>query len=507
MSAETKNTKAPKPGSRPNGFQGSSPQPIRKSSIVKSRTDKSSGFRASAAAVTPKKQALPAAAPPTQTAALRSAPPMKKRGKGNGFLSFIFVVAFAVLGYTLWTSLLQFQSYGVIEGRVITVAAPWDGSIYNWQVRDGEEVIQGQVLAVINNIDMQHDLETLGDELTMNQALLDAEISKIQFESQQRSEQSQKTTADYHTTYGELLSEKEKYKELDRKFKRTRKLLKTNTVSRSKYEEDFFRLAGQRKKVQQLVETVEILKSRSKQANGVTDNGSPRLGPILAQIELSKSEIGRLRQRIAQGQIKSPVNGRVSKRHRMIGESAKAGEVVIEVLEENSIQAVLYVPQSLVEDYEIGKAVEISLEPYAQKIQCTVDRFGDRFEVPPPSIERYYHVNQALLPVYLSPKHETQHLLAARVGGTVKRPYEYKKGLEKLFSDSKRKIEAWLPQSSQTEIKVFEAEAPVVKRSGELRSDDSAAEVPVKSAKPAGGFQIPECEESTEAVLTAGFST
>ena len=384
---------------------------------------------------------------------------MKKRGKGNGFLSLIFLVAFLALGYTVWSTLLQFQAYGVIEGRVISVSAPWDGSIYNWQVRDGEEVTQGQVLAVIKNIDMDHELETLGDELKMNQALLDAEISKIQFESQQRNEQSQKTISEYHTTYGELLSEKEKYKELERKFQRTRRLLKTNNVSRSKYEEAFFGLAGQRKKIEQLAESVEVLKYRSEQSNEATDNGSPRLAPILATIDLSKSKISRLRQRIDKGKIVSPVNGRVSKRHRLIGESAKSNEVVIEILEENSIQAVLYVPQRVVEDYEIGKEVEISLEPYSQKIRCTVDRFGDQFEPAPNSIERFYHINQALLPVYLTPNHETQNLLAARVGGTVKRPYEYGRGLQKIFSDSTETVKGWLPQQNQAETNVGMSDA------------------------------------------------
>jgi len=95
---------------------------------------------------------------------------MKKRGKGNGFLSLVFLGAFFALGYAIWSSLFQFQSYGVIEGRVISVSAPWDGSVHNWQVRDGEEVTQGQVLAVIKNIDMDHELEKFADELKMNQA-------------------------------------------------------------------------------------------------------------------------------------------------------------------------------------------------------------------------------------------------------------------------------------------------------------------------------------------------
>ena len=384
---------------------------------------------------------------------------MKKRGKGNGFLSLVFVVGFCALGYMVWSSLLQFQSYGVIEGRVISVSAPWDGSIHNWQVRDGEEVTQGQVLAVIKNIEMDHELETLDDELKMNQALLDAEISKIRFESQQRNDQSQKTISEYHLAYGELLSEKEKYKELVRKYRRAKRLLKNNSVSPSDYEAIFYSLAGQKKKFEQLAESVEVLKNRSEQANETPDNGSPRLAPMLATIELSKSKIARLRERIEKGKIVSPVNGRVSKRHRLIGESAKSNEVVIEILEENSIQAVLYVPQRVVEDYELGEEIEISLEPYAQEILCTVDRFGDQFESAPNSVKRFYHVNQALLPVYLTPKHETQTLLAARVGGTVKRPYQYSKGIQKIFSDSMETVNSWLPERNQPAVVVGPSDA------------------------------------------------
>lgn len=448
MTKKTTTKKNAKLGTRPNGFRASSAPPARKKAApgISSLGNGTSALRPTTTA--PAKQPVTAAGPPT-AAALRSAPPMKKRGKGNGFLSLIFLSAFVALGYSVWSSLLQFQSYGVIEGRLISVAAPWDGSIYNWQVRDGEEVSQGQVLAVIKNIDMEHELETLGDELKMNQATLDAEISKVHFESQQRNEQSQKTVAEYHSTYGELLSEQEKLKELNAKFERTRRLLKTNNVSRSQYEEAFFRLAGQRKKIEQLAESVQVLKYRSQQSNDQADNGSPRLAPILARIELSKSKISRLRERIDKGKITSPVNGRVSKRHRLIGEAARSNEAVIDILEENSIQAVLYVPQKVVEDYEVGKGVEITLQPYSQKIQCTVDRFGDRYESAPDSIQRFYHINQALLPVYLTPNHDTQHLLAARVGGTVKRPYEYGKGLRKIFNDSTETVKSWLPEPNQ----------------------------------------------------------
>jgi len=112
-----------------------------------------------------------------------------------------------------------------------------------------------------------------------------------------------------------LLSEEEKYKEIQRKFLRARRLLKTDNVSRSKYEEVYFlyfRLKGQKKKVKQLAESVEVLKHRSEQSNEVNDDGSPKLAPILTTIDLSKSKIARLRTTRSEKKSRS----RLSRTHR-----------------------------------------------------------------------------------------------------------------------------------------------------------------------------------------------
>ncbi len=362
----------------------------------------------------------------------RNAPPMKKRAKGSGFLGLIFLLAFSTLGYLAWSQLLKYESYGVIHGRVISVAAPWDGTVANWQVRDGEEVRQGQVLAKVSNLDMEHELAAFGDELKMNQALLEAEMSKVKFDVQNQSERSQEAVAEYLKSYGELLAERAKCQELDRKFERTKRLALSSNVSRSEYEQIFFQLAGQKQKIDKLQDAVDVLKIRSTDSSLVDDDGSSRLKPILAKIELTQSKIARLRARIDQGQIKAPVSGRVSKRHRLTGESARVGEPVIDILEDNSIEAVLYVPQRIVDEFEVGKEVSINLEPYHQPMRCVVDRLGDRFQTAPLSIKRFYFEGQPLLPVYLKPEREVSQIMAIRVGGTVRRPYEYRKAIGKI---------------------------------------------------------------------------
>ena len=436
--------KTSKPGTRPAGFSTGAGQ----------STGSPQGFVQPKSAKPPSNTALPASTTvASATPAHRSAPPMKKRAKGSGFLGLIFVAAFFALGYAAWTSLLQYQAFGRIEGRVISVGAPWDGSLTSWEVRDGEIVNQGQVLAQIKNLDMDHQLATFGDELKMNQALLEAEMSKISFESHTLGQQNQKVVAEYHQTFAELQSEEETFKELTAKYERSRRLFKSNNLSRSAYETTFFKFAGQKKKIEQLSNAVEVLRMRSQSVVN-KPNGATRLKPLLSEIELTKFKMERLREKIEQGKIRSPVTGRVSKRHLLTGESARSTQVVIDILEDNSIEAVLYLPQRVIAEYEVGKTVDVSIEPYSNSLPCRVERFGDRFQTAPSTIARYYQKDQPLLPVYLKPLHDTSSMLAARVGGTIKRPYDYSKSLSRLLDNGKNFLKRFTgqPQSNSKPV-------------------------------------------------------
>lgn len=471
--------KKSKLGTRPTGFQVGSAQSKRSSRDGSTDPGKpNAAIQAAAQNQTSNVTAARPTAAPTTTP--RNAPPMKKRAKGSGFLGLIFLSAFIALGYTAWSSLLQYQAFGLIEGRVISVASPWDGSVAAWEVRDGEVVKQGQVLAQIKNLDMEHELATLGDELKMNQALLEAEMSKIRFETHSLDEQNQVAQADYHKALAELVTAREDFKELQRKLDRAKRLFKSNTVSRSAYEEIFFKYEGQKKRIAQLNDAARVLKERSRH-NIAQPDGSTRLKPLLSQIDLTKFQIDRLREKVEQGKIKSPVTGRVSKRHRLTGESAKANEVVIEILEDNSIEAVLYLPQKVVDEYEVGKVVEVSIEPYRHSLQCRVDRFGDQFETAPPTIERFYQVNQPLLPVYLTPLHDTSDMLAARVGGTVKRPYDYSQSVTRLWEDGRVFVSRILGQPKPLAPKQNNAYDPTAK----INADN----VPFKGETHLAGFE------------------
>ena len=354
----------------------------------------------------------------------RSAPPqMKKRNKGSLFLSVLFMSLLGLGGYLLFTNFLKFESYGEIEGRLIGVAAPWNGTVANWQVRDGDMVTQGQIIARMENVEMQHQLGTFGDELKILQAQLESEMSRIEFDTRSRTDASQKANAEYLQASGDLAAERSSYADAKRKLERARKLHKTGSIAREQYEKVYYIAVGQKKKIEQLTSAVEVLRNRSARSPATDHDGSDQLKPLLAEIEHTQSQIRRLRQRIDSGDILAPCNGRVTRRYCLTGEAARDGDTMVEVLEDNSIEAVLYVPQEMVDHYEVGAEVAVVMEPYDRELRCTVVRFGEQYEKAPISIERYYQHNQFLLPVYLKPLPEYQQWMALRIHGTVKRPY------------------------------------------------------------------------------------
>ena len=370
----------------------------------------------------------------------RSTPPVKKRAKGSGFLGVVFLGLFGTIAYLIWTNFLQYQSYGVIEGRMISVSAPWDGTIVNWQVREGELVQQGDILTMISNLDMEHELASLGDELKMTQAQLDAEMSRVRFDLREQNDRSQKATAEYLQMSGELVSEQAKLKELQNQLERSGRLLKSQHVSRAEFEKLFYQHAGQKQKIAKLIDAVEVLRIRSEQTPAEDQQGASRLKPLLAKIEQTQAEMARLRERINQGNVVAPVSGRIAKRFCLTGEGVKSGSPVLQILEDNSIEATLYVPQQLANEFTTGNEVEIVLEPYEHPMRCTVHRIGERFEAAPENIARYYPSNQYLLPVYLTPRAEFSEFMSTRVGGTIKRPYPWKQATHRLIDEWKQKV-------------------------------------------------------------------
>jgi multidrug resistance efflux pump len=364
--------------------------------------------------------------------------PLPKRPKGRWFVGFILIGICAVAVYSVWNSFFRYEAYGVVSGRVIDVSPPWDGVVRSLLVRDGDAVEQGQLIMTLENIELRQRHAQLADELLVAQANLEAEVGKLKWQSAFGTDQSHGAIAFYYETLGEYLREQARLDELRTQLRRSTTLYASRSVSQEEYQTYLYATQGQEKKVARLKIAVEDLKKRAdlfqnlfkdgslkNTDKGMEAAGAAQLKPSLVRITTLEAERQRLQDRMDEGLIRSPVNGRLIKSYRFAGERCRSIEPVLSVLERGSLEVVLYMPQNSRKRFDVGEEAQMVFEPYMEPLGGTVKRVGDRFESAPEQIKRHYTEGQRMLPIYVSPTDEaTTPWLALRVGGVVKLPYD-----------------------------------------------------------------------------------
>jgi multidrug resistance efflux pump len=255
----------------------------------------------------------------------------------------------------------------------------------------------------MESVDLQQQLDEIGDQLKLAQAELKAHLAQVVWESQLRGDRTQKALAEYYESWGTLLEERSKLEMaiMERERLEATRQQNPRAVSKRQLDAAEFAERGQRSKVNMLDEALDKLKKRTELYEEKDLESNARISPQILRIETLQSALTRVRQRVSQGQIRAPVNGRVLKLLRLTGEFGDPTHPVMEVVEEGSVEVVLFLSQRRAIALARGKDVRVRVDPFHQPIPCRVERRGSRLETPPSNIERYYAKNERLIPVYL----------------------------------------------------------------------------------------------------------
>jgi multidrug resistance efflux pump len=359
--------------------------------------------------------------------------PLPRRPKGRWFVAVLLLTACGTAAYQVWHSFFRFQAYGTVTGRVVQLTPPWDGVVQYLHVAEGQQVRQGDLLITVDNSELRHRHAQLGDDLRVAQATLEAESAKLKWQVAFNLDQGQGVWAQYYEALGQLLQEQAKLEELQSSFQRAKRLRPGYAIADDEFTRMHWQLQGQGQKVMKLREAVDELKRRAQQSEalvnkgpesiGLVESGADQLRPYATRIEALQAERVRLQEQLDQGQIRASTNGLVVKLHRFAGERCKSAEPLLALLEEGSLQVVLYLPQGASGALAVDGKVNLVVEPYPERLSGTVTRLGDAYEAAPEHLKRYYAEGQKLLPVIIQPKDEWMRWMALRVGGVVKLPY------------------------------------------------------------------------------------
>jgi multidrug resistance efflux pump len=367
----------------------------------------------------------PSAAPTTSRSAWASAAPtparptpLPKRSKGRYFVAAILLTLGGFLSLAIWNLFLRYEGYGLVEGRVITISAPWGGLVRSLDAREGENVSPGDVLLTVESPLDQAELASAEDELRMAQAELHARSAELRLAAQLRGDLKHKAQAEYYEVYGTLLQEQSRLTDLVAKRDRNEELHRRAAISQEVAETARLDEQGQRAKIEKLRSALAELERRVTLANEPLDE-EDGLKPNLIRMEVVEGKISRLREKMASGRVRSPVGGRVIRRLRFTGERVDGPGPVLELLEDDSLQVVVYLPHAKAAALRPGQPLTVVTDVGNRQVTCTVERIADRLEMPPPPLVRYYNPNEILLPVYLRPVATDS---ALRLGGVVRLP-------------------------------------------------------------------------------------
>jgi multidrug resistance efflux pump len=376
---------------------------------------------------------FPRSDPPSGPEPIARPTPLPKRPKGRWFIGVILLGACAYGGFEVWDSFFRYRAYGTITGRSIQLSPPWDGLVQYIHVREGDQVAQGQLLVTLDNSELRQRQSQVADDSRVALATLRAEMARLKWQTAFHLDQSQDAVAVYYETWGQLLQQEARLEKLRSDNQRNDYLKTRKAIASQELDQLGFDIEGQHQNVEKLRLAVDqrrkraeiasaLLTRKGELADGLSDDGLDQLAPFEAKIAALEAEATRLNERIAEGQIRAPCNGRVLKIARFVGERCRTSDAMLTILVEGSLQVVLYLPQKVSRSLAVDDWVDVFVDPYPEPLSCTVIKVGEQFEAAPEQIKRHYMVGQNQLPVTLQPRPESAHWMALRAGSVVKLP-------------------------------------------------------------------------------------
>ncbi len=396
---------------------------------LRTRPIRTIGFRGNSGEATcgASPSAVPEVAQPTTAPCAPAGPSGRpqtvgRRTRRDYFLGTLLLASLVGLGLIVWNSFFRYQAHGTIIGRVINIPASQAGIVQAVHVREGDRVRNGQLLVSVRNLESQQQLDQLADQLKIAQATVESELTELKWQSLLGEDREQRALADYYRVWGELLQEQSRLSDLQVQLERKTATAQSYRAAVTEQELEALRFAeqGQRAKVEKLAAAVQELKALVNVPRD--DRPLNKLKPLLARIDSLQAEMTRMRERLSLSEVRSPVNGRVVKLYFFAGEFAQQAAPVVEVLEDESLEALLYVPQSYAAQYRGGDEMRVQLVAGGEMLPGVVTRFGERMQPAPPSLQRYYRSNESLLPVHLQLQTTNPEQALVWLGSEVRQP-------------------------------------------------------------------------------------
>lgn len=326
-------------------------------------------------------------------------PATSARPGGQKLVGSLLLLLVLGLGYFAWDEFFRFSAYGVVTGRVVQLSPAWSGVVAQVHVQPGDSVKQGETLVMLRSAEISQQIATLQDELLAARADLDAESARLALELHEQFDSTRQAWADYYLLQGDYGSAAAQLDEITNRLERYRELAKTDVVTSEEIVSLELEKKGKQTQADRYADALDEHRARTS-ASSEEVSVEKQLLPYLTKISTLTAQLQRLRDWQSEGAIKAPFDSKVIHVDKLVCEYCDKNEPIVELLQNNSTEVVVYVSQRQSKKMRVGQEATLRVTPYASNLNCVVSRLGNRIEQEV-DLQHRYSKHTRTLPVYL----------------------------------------------------------------------------------------------------------
>ena len=258
-----------------------------------------------------------------------------------------------------------------IETSIVPVLTRIGGFVKTIAIKDYDSVGQNQLVAEIDDAELQMQLEEQKADLQQSSA--DVSNAKAQLDNAILSLKNNKGVIDLRTI---------KQKKSTNDLTRDQNLFKEQAITKKQLEETEFQLSSAN---QELSNAQTELATANNRITVLKEN----VNRALALIDMKKAKIKETELKLSYTKITTPSTGKIGKKNINIGQFVQAGTPLFSIVNDSSYWIVANFKESQLESLQEGKKVNIRVDAYPDlAVEGTIlslsDATGAKFSLLPP---------------------------------------------------------------------------------------------------------------------------
>jgi HlyD family secretion protein len=230
-----------------------------------------------------------------------------------------------------------YEYTGIVEGVSVKVPALTGGKIINMNIKEGQFVEQGQLIAVIDT-----------SELAINKDQVAASLEELAVQTQIAKTNLSRTNNDY--------------KYIKDKFDRMAKLYKSNSIPK---------------------QTLDDVKNKFESVESALVSAKQNLKSIGAKRKQMEAQLKLLEKKINDAKISSPFAGYVTSKFFETGEAIMKLNPVVEIINTKKMETDIYISETQLPEINLGQEVTINIDGTDKDLTGKIDWISPESEFTP----------------------------------------------------------------------------------------------------------------------------